>query len=68
MINDQMVTEGLGVPPHVWVGGLPYDDGVVEDKISRCGIIARYKELAGRGYSEDVDVKEIAFQGSKIRG
>lgn len=67
MIDNQMVVEGLGVPPHAWVGGLPYDDGIVEDKISRRGIIARYKELAGKAYSEKEDVKEIALRGLKYK-
>lgn len=67
MVKDEMVVEGSGVPPHAWVGGLPYDDGIVEDKISRRGIITRYKELVGNTYSESEDVKEIALKGLKHR-
>ncbi len=67
MIGDQMVLKSPGVPPHAWVGGLPYDDGIVEDKISRSGIIARYKELAGEAYLEEEDVKEIALRGLKYK-
>jgi glucokinase len=65
MVDDEIMIEGPGVPPHAWVGALPYDDGIVEDKISRRGIIARYRELAGNSPSENKDVEEIAFKGLK---
>lgn len=44
---------------------MPYQDGIVEDKISRRGIIAGYKKLAGKNYRKDLDVKEIALQALK---
>ena len=65
MVEGRIVKEGAGVPPHSAVGWLPYKDGIVEDKISHCGIIARYKELAGKEYLEDFDVKEIASRAIK---
>lgn len=67
MINDEIVIEGPGVPPHAWIGALPHDDGIVEDRISRHGIIARYQELAGNTCSENEDVKEIALRGIEYR-
>ena len=63
MVHDEIVIEGPGVPPHAWIGALPYANGIVEDKISRHGIIARYQELAGNAYSENEDIKEIALRG-----
>jgi len=44
---------------------MSHQDGIVEDKVSRRGIIARYKELAGKNYRKDLDVKEIASQALK---
>jgi len=63
MVDDEIVIEGAGVPPHAWVGALPYDDGIVEDKISRRGIISRYRELAGNSFSKNEDVEGIALKG-----
>lgn len=60
MVNNKIVNKNFGVPPlGIWC--LPYEGGIVEDKISRRAILARYKELAG-GKDEDLDVKDIAFQ------
>lgn len=63
MINNDIVAEGSGVPSNAWIGGMPYGDGIVEDKISRRGIIARHKELGRRSSQENLDVKEIALRG-----
>jgi glucokinase len=65
MVDDQVVLEGTGVPPNGSVYDLPYENGIVEDKISRRGIIARYKELAGKKYREGLDVEDIAIRGIK---
>ena len=67
LVKDEIVIEGPGVPPHAWVGALPYDDGIVEDKISQHGIIVRYQGLAGSVCSEKEDVKEIALRGLRNR-
>jgi glucokinase len=67
MVGDQVVLEGAGVPPNGSIYDLPYDGGILEDKISRRGIIARYKELAGRKYRESLDVKDIAISGIKYK-
>jgi glucokinase len=65
MVGDQVVLEGTGVPPNGSVYDLPYEGGIVEDKISRRGIISRYKELAGKKYREGLDVEDIAIRGIK---
>jgi len=59
MVDGRIVTEGPGVPPEGWLWNLPYEGGLLEDRVARRGIIERYKELAG----EDLDVKEIAIRG-----
>jgi glucokinase len=65
MVGDRVVLEGAGIPPKGSIYDLPYEGGIVEDKISRRGIIARYKELAGRRYREGMDVEDIAIRGIK---
>ena len=67
MVGGQVVLEGVGVPPNGSIYNLPYEGGILEDKISRRGIIARYKELAGRRYREGMDVKEMAIRGIKYK-
>ena len=62
MIDNQIIIRGQGVPPGGWIAGLPFGGKMPEDRISRRGIIARYKELKGGEYSGDLDVKEIALQ------
>ncbi len=59
MVDDRVVTEGPGVPPEGWLWNLPYKGGILEDKVSRRGIIKKYRELTG----EELDVKEIALRG-----
>ncbi|MEA3431861.1 MAG: ROK family protein [candidate division WOR-3 bacterium] len=65
MIDGKIVTEGQGVPPHGWIGGLPYDNGILDEVLSRRGIIARYDELTGNLSSSEPDVKEIACLAEK---
>jgi glucokinase len=67
MVGDQVILEGTGVPPNGSVYDLPYEDGIVEDKISRRGIITRYKELASGKYREGLDVEDIAIRGIKYQ-
>lgn len=59
MVDDEIVASGTGIPPLAWIGGLPWGDGIVDDRISRRGIIARYQELCHEKFDQ-VDVKEIA--------
>jgi glucokinase len=66
MINNHIVEKGPGIPPHgAWC--LPYKGGIAEDRISRRGILARYKTLVGQKWSERLDVEDIAIQGLKHR-
>lgn len=66
MINGQILSKNSGMPLYtIW--SLPYKDGIVEDKVSQRGIIARYKELAGRDCPEHIDVKEIASRALRYR-
>jgi len=62
MANGTVMVEGHGVPPFGWLGGLPYEAGILDSRISRSGIISRYRELAGEN-APDLDVKEIAALG-----
>jgi len=59
MIDDEMVDTGPGVPELGWIGGIPYRYGILDDRISRRGIIARFLEVSGNPIL-DVDVKDIA--------
>lgn len=59
MINDEIVTEGPGVPPIAWIGGLSFENGILDDRISRRGIIHRYTDLCIPG-EKNLDVKDIA--------
>jgi len=68
MINGRIVKEGPGIPPKGAIWCLPYEDGIVEDKISQHGILKRYQELGGN-YSEILEVEKIssrALKGDKI--
>lgn len=59
MVDDEIVDSGPGVPKWGWIGGSKYKDGILDDRISRRGIIQRYRELRGERF-EPCDVKEIA--------
>ena len=59
LVADEILETGPGIPPLAWIGGLRWGNGIVDDHISRRGIIARYQELCGEK-SKPVDVKEIA--------
>lgn len=64
MINGQIVLRGEGIPTNGEIWCLPYNGGTVEDKLSRHGIIKRYKQLGGRSY-RDLDVDKLYFLASK---
>jgi len=59
MADDEIVRRGPGVPYWAWIGGLKYRDGILDDQISRRGIISRYQKLCGY-QAENLDVKDIA--------
>ena len=58
MADGEMKDSGPGVPPLAWIGGLEYGSGILDDRVSRRGIIARYRELSGER-RENLDVKDI---------
>lgn len=64
MVNDEIVIKGLGVPGYGWLAQLPYKNGVIEDRISRRGILARYEELTGKSI-RGLDVIDIAQKAMK---
>jgi glucokinase len=63
MVNGEIVLDEPGVPPLGWMAMIPYKNGVLEDWVSRRGILARYRELSGRNI-EGLDVVDIAYQAS----
>ncbi|MEM2240492.1 MAG: ROK family protein [Candidatus Bathyarchaeia archaeon] len=63
MVNGEIVIEGPGIPPLGWIAMIPYKDGVIEDRVSRRGILTRYRELSGRSV-QGLDVADIALQAS----
>lgn len=68
MINRQIALKGKGIPSNGELWRLPYNGGIVEDKVSQYALIRRYKELGGRLY-RDLDVDKFsffAFKGDKI--
>jgi glucokinase len=65
--RGKIISEGEGIPADGWVGGIPLENGIVEDKIARRWFISRYKELYN--INNNIDVKEIADRakgGDKI--
>ena len=68
MANKQIVLKGKGIPPNGDIWCLPYNGGIVEDKVSQPAIINKYKELGGRlcrGW--DVDkLSFLALEGDRI--
>lgn len=59
LVGEEIVTEGPGVPPIGWIGGLPFENGILDDRISRRGIIQRYIEMC-QPFEKKIDVKDIA--------
>jgi glucokinase len=59
IVGEEIVTDGPGVPPIGWIGGLPFGNGILDDRISRRGIIQRYLEMCHPAENK-IDVKDIA--------
>ena len=47
-VDGHVVTEGKGVPPGGEIWNVPYDGGIVEDKISTRALQGAYKERKGQ--------------------
>ncbi|NOZ62391.1 MAG: ROK family protein [Calditrichaeota bacterium] len=58
-IGDEAVDSGNGVPELAWIGGLKYNEGILDDRVSRRGILRRYFEIKG-SREDKIDVREIA--------
>lgn len=56
--NSTILSEGTGVPTDGWLYDKPYQDGIIEDAISRRGIL-RAAEQSG-ALQPGMDVKELA--------
>jgi glucokinase len=59
--DGSFLAEEVGLPYYGWIGCLPLGAGLLEDRISRRGIIARYAEL---GREPAGDVEQIAARAS----
>lgn len=58
MADNKIMANSSGGPLYsIW--NMPYEDGIVEDKVSKGGIIAGYKKLVKQS-PDDFGVKEIA--------
>jgi glucokinase len=65
--NGKIVTEGAGVPKDGWIGGVPFNNGIVEDYITRRWFLAKYAELVNSKDEIDVlRIAELANRGDKI--
>jgi len=61
MVNGKITKDtSQGIPPNGELWHLPCEGGILEDKLSRRGIIQIYREIAAS--SEESDVKDIALR------
>lgn len=58
-VGGRLRTNGIG-GPEVSLFRMPHGDGVLEDRISRHGILAAYQSLSGEPMTPSVDVQHIA--------
>lgn len=59
--RGQLVKRGEGIPENGWLYRLPYRDGIMDDYISRRGIVRLAKEMGIEGAAGgDEDVKRLA--------
>lgn len=62
--NRELLTNAQG-GPYVSIFRMPLDDGILEDYVSRRGIINIYNKLAGKDKMSDIDVIDIANLASE---
>ena len=55
-VDQEIVSEGPGVPWLGWISGQKYRDGIVNDYISRTFMMQRYQALTG----DSIDIEEMA--------
>lgn len=58
METGSIVENERGIPPYGWIGNLPCGKGILDDRVSRRGILARYGELTG-GTHGSLDVEDL---------
>lgn len=58
MEEGRIVQNERGIPPYGWIGNLPFGKGILDDRISRRGILARYREISD-SLQVDLDVKDL---------
>lgn len=65
MVDKKIIEKGKRLPPEggSYLFNMPYDGGIVEDKISSKSIIDRYKQLGGK-CSDDMDVEKISHMAT----
>lgn len=64
MIDGEIVQNKFGIPEYSWIGNVPYGSGILDDRVSRRGIIARYREIS-ENPSEKIDVIDIASMAKR---
>lgn len=66
MERGSIVENERGIPPYGWIGNLPYGKGILDDRVSRRGILARYGELTGeiQGSLDVEDLFNLAESGN----
>ena len=60
MRNSEILDNGRG-GPHAVIFNLPFEDGILEDRISRRGIISQYCKYTGE-LEKNIDVHDIALR------
>jgi len=65
MADKKIIEKGRGLPPEggSYLFNMPYEGGIVEDKISRKAIIDKYRQMRGK-CPEDIDVDKISHMAS----
>lgn len=58
LIDGRVATDGPGVPPNGWIYSLPFRGGIVDEHLSRRGILALWREIGGD--AEGVDIIDLA--------
>jgi len=56
--DGRIIENERGVPPYGWIGFLPCGKGILDDRISRRGILARYREFSNSS-TGNLDVKDL---------
>jgi len=64
--DGEILGEGPGVPPPFgWIGSLPFRGGLLDDAISRRGILTQYRALSSAEPPAGLDVRDLAAAARK---